>query len=73
MQNALSDDVNAETKAVQSRDEALQVAEAQPIDLDVTTVDYEEIVNESTGEVSTHVQTASETAPQSSAEDAPGY
>ena len=73
MQNALSDDVNAEKKAMQSRDEALQVAEAQPIDLDVTTVDYEEVVNESTGEVSTHAQTAPETTPQSSAEDAPGY
>ena len=73
MQNALSDDVNAETKAMQSRDEALQVAEAQPIDLDVTTVDYEEVVNESTGEVSTHAQTVPETAPQPSAEDAPGY
>lgn len=73
MQNALSDDANAETKARQSRDEALQVAEARPIDLDVTTVDYEEIVNESTGEVSAHAQTTSETATQSTVEDVPGY
>ncbi len=73
MQNAITADDNASQHALIARDEALQIADAKTLDLDASTVEYEEVVDESTGEVSTHAQTVPETAPQPLAEDVPGY
>lgn len=73
MQNAITADDNASQHALVARDEALQIADAKTLDLDASTVEYEEVVDESTGEVTTQVKTASEDAPQPSKEDDPGY
>lgn len=73
MQNAITADDNASQHALVARDEQLQIAEAKPLDLDETSVEYEEIVDESTGEVITQPKTATEASQSNEAEDAPGY
>lgn len=73
MQNAITADDNASQHALVARDEALQIADAKPLDLDASTVEYEEVVDESTGEVTQQPKTASEASQQNEAEDAPGY
>lgn len=61
MQNAISHDTEAENRALIARNDTLQIAEAQQLDLDSTAVDYEEVVDTETGEVKFHQpDTASE-------------
>ena len=71
MQNAITADDNASQHALVARDEALQIADAKTLDLDASTVDYEEVVNESTGEVTQQAKTASAEAQQ--VDEDPGY
>lgn len=51
MQNAIGHDTEAENRALIARNDTLQIAEAQQLDLDSTAVDYEEVVDTETGEV----------------------
>lgn len=51
MQNAIGHDTEAENRALIARNDTLQIAEAQQLNLDSTTVDYEEVVDTETGEV----------------------
>lgn len=60
MQNAITADDNASQHALVARDEVLQIADAKPLDLDATNVEYEEVVDESTGEVTQQAKTASD-------------
>lgn len=71
MQNAITADDNASQHALVARDEALQIADAKTLDLDASTVDYEEVVDESTGEVTQQAKTASAEAQQ--VDEDPGY
>lgn len=64
MQNAISADDNASQHALVARDEALQIADAKPLNLDATNVEYEEVVDESTGEVTQQAKDASADAQQ---------
>lgn len=70
MQNAITADDSASQHALVARDEALQIADAKTIDLDASTVDYEEVVDESTGEVT---QQPKQATAADSAEETPGY
>lgn len=63
MQNAITADDNAAQHALFAR-EALQIADAKMLDLDASTVEYEEVVDEGTGEVTQHAQSASVDAQQ---------
>lgn len=72
MQNAITADDNASQHALIARDEQLQIAEAKQLDLDASTVEFEEIDTE-TGEVR---QNAPQTATEANAEEAeeqPGF
>lgn len=60
MQNAIGHDTEAENRALIARNDTLQIAEAQQLDLDSTTVDYEEVVDTETGEVKQQPNTATE-------------
>lgn len=71
MQNAITADNDASQHALVARDEALQIADAKTLDLDASTVDYEEVVDESTGEVTQQAKTASAEAQQ--VDEDPGY
>lgn len=73
MQNALTADENASQHALITRDEALQIADAKTLDIDASNVEYEEVVNESTGEVTQQPKTAPEAKSETTEEDAPGY
>ena len=76
MQNAISEEDSAVQHALQSRDETLQIADAKTLDLDASTVEYEEVVDESTGEVTQQPKAAPEAssdAQQTAEEEAPGY
>ena len=73
MQNAITADDNASQHALVAREEALQIADEKPLNLDASTVEYEEVVDESTGEVTQQPKTASEASQQNEAEEAPGY
>lgn len=69
MQNAIAADDNAAQHALVARDETLAIAEAKPIDLDASTVEYEEVVDETTGEVTQQAKTAPEATVEQSADD----
>lgn len=73
MQNAISDEDNATQHALSTRDEALQIADAKTIDLDASTVEYEDVVDESTGEVTQQAKTSPEASAAVAEEEAPGY
>lgn len=74
MQNALTEDNNASQHALVARDETLQLADAKPLDLDATNVEYEEVVDESTGEVTQQAKTSNSATTQQPTEDeTPGY
>lgn len=60
MQNAIGHDTEAENRALIARNDTLQIAEAQQLDLDSTTVDYEEVVDTETGEVKQQPNAAAE-------------
>lgn len=60
MQNAITSDTEASQHALSQREETLQLADAKTIDLDASTVEYEEVVNESTGEVTEQPKTATD-------------
>lgn len=60
MQNAIGHDTEAENRALIARNDTLQIAEAQQLDLDSTTVDYEEVVDTETGEVKQQPNIATE-------------
>lgn len=60
MQNAIGHDTEAENRALIARNDTLQIAEAQQLDLNSTTVDYEEVVDTETGEVKQQPNTATE-------------
>lgn len=60
MQNAIGHDTEAENRALIARNDTLQIAEAQQLDLDSTTVDYEEVVDTETGEVKQQHNAAAE-------------
>lgn len=60
MQNAIGHDTEAENRALIARNDTLQIAEAQQLDLDSTTVDYEEVVDTETGEVKQQPNAATE-------------
>ena len=60
MQNAITADDNASQHALVARDEVLQIADAKPLDLDATNVEYEEVVDESTGEVTQQAKAVSD-------------
>lgn len=60
MQNAIGHDTEAENRALIARNDTLQIAEAQQLDLDSTTVDYEEVVDTETGEVKQQPNTTAE-------------
>lgn len=64
MQNAITADDNAAQHALVAREEALQIADAKTLDLDASTVEYEEVVDESTGEVTQQAKSASVDAQQ---------
>lgn len=73
MQNAITADDNASQHALVARDEALQIADVKTIDID-TSVEYEEVVDESTGEITQQPKAAPEASQSSeAAEEAPGY
>lgn len=73
MQNAITADENASQHALSARDEQLQIADAKMLDLEATSVEYEEVVDESTGEVTQQPKTASDASQQTDTEDTPGY
>lgn len=62
MMSALGHDTEAENRALAARNDALQLADAQTLNLDAAEVSYEEVVNEETGEV-TQQPKADEAAP----------
>lgn len=70
MQNAIAADDNAQQHAIVSRNETLAIADenAQPIDLDASAVEYEEVVDKATGEVIQRTKTAPEASETSSAD-----
>lgn len=68
MQNAIGHDTEAENRALISRNDTLQIADAQQLDLDSTTVDFEEVDTE-TGEV----KTATNAAAEADTKPTPGY
>lgn len=69
MQNAIGHDTEAENRALISRNDTLQIADAQQLDLDSTTVDFEEVDTE-TGEVKTATNNA---AAEADTKPTPGY
>lgn len=73
MQNAITADENSTQHAIYTRDEQLQIAEAKTLNLDATSVEYEEVVDESTGEVTQQPKASPEASQQSEAVEAPGY
>lgn len=73
MQNAITADDNASQHALVARDETLQIADAKTLNIDASNVKYEEVVDESTGEVTQQPKNASDASQQNEAEDAPGY
>lgn len=64
MQNAITSDTEASQHALSQREETLQLADAKTIDLDASTVEYEEVVDESTGEVTEQPKTATDASEQ---------
>lgn len=75
MQNAIASDTVAEQNALAQRSDTLQASDAQTIDLDASTVEYEEVVDESTGEVSQQPKTEAQAtaSANSDADEMPGY
>lgn len=73
MQNAITADDNASQHALIERNEALQIADAKTLDMNAPTVEYEEVVDESTGEITQQPKNASDASQQRTEEDAPGY
>lgn len=69
MQNAIGHDTEAENRALISRNDTLQIADAQQLDLDSTTVDFEEVDTE-TGEVKAATNNA---AAEADTKPTPGY
>lgn len=68
-QNAIAADDNAAQHALVTRRQTLAIAEAKPIDLDTSTVEYEEVVDETTGEVTQQAKTAPDATVEQSADD----
>ena len=70
MQSAIGHDADAEKRALIARNDTLQIAEAQPLDIDATNVSYEEVDTE-TGEVKTTANSGSTT--EAAATPTPDY
>lgn len=70
MQSAISHDSEAENRALIARNDTLQIADAQTLDIDATNVPYEEVDPE-TGEVKT--ATATDTTTEAATAPTPDY
>ena len=70
MQSAISHDSEAENRALIARNDTLQIADAQTLDIDATNVAYEEVDTE-TGEVKT--ATTTDTTTEAATAPTPDY